>query len=478
MYPVKLYTIVLPEAPTPNERRAASFLREKIRLVTGALLPVLSDATPSKPYELAVGRTSRETLDGMAFERSRAGVWQYVVRARGERIYLTGLGVPDTTPGEYLSAYRYVDDGGQGTVFAAYHFVEQILGYDFLRGDFELSPSFCDAAIPEDYTFEYTTSSLRSPRLPIYDSDAMYMLPVTSHLDWNIMSFIFRTSDGRLAVIDGGHPEETEAMLGALTQLSGGETPIVDVWFVTHLHSDHYGVLTELCSDSGKYSGRVKVKKLCHALLPREFYSDISRERGSVPAGAWDVLNNAAATLSCEVVRLAEGDSVSVCGLDFYVLHTPDCVEAGLLPKMNMNDSSMVLRLTAGGQRLLFLSDGEWICNRQLLGKHRDELAADVVQIAHHGCGNVSDECYAAIGAKVYLMQAGNRFYYSDGGEGLNSHNTGMIRTRRLLCRLGVKEICDRNRALGFALPMSETQTRRAIPTEDGRLRQAHRYGR
>ena len=49
MYPVKLYTIVLPEAPTPNERRAASFLREKIRLVTGALLPVLSDATPSKP---------------------------------------------------------------------------------------------------------------------------------------------------------------------------------------------------------------------------------------------------------------------------------------------------------------------------------------------------------------------------------------------------------------------------------------------
>lgn len=225
--------------------------------------------------------------------------------------------------------FRYIYEGTEKST----EVVEQILGYDFLRGDFELSPSFCDAAIPEDYTFEYTTSSLRSPRLPIYDSDAMYMLPVTSHLDWNIMSFIFRTSDGRLAVIDGGHPEETEAMLGALTQLSGGETPIVDVWFVTHLHSDHYGVLTELCSDSGKYSGRVKVKKLCHALLPREFYSDISRERGSVPAGAWDVLNNAAATLGCEVVRLAEGDSVSVCGLDFYVLHTPDCVEAGAFTK-------------------------------------------------------------------------------------------------------------------------------------------------
>ena len=37
---------------------------------------------------------------------------------------------------------------------------------------------------------------------------------------------------------------------------------------------------------------------------------------------------------------------------------------------MNMNDSSMVLSLMAGG-RPLFLSDGEWICNRQLLALGR-----------------------------------------------------------------------------------------------------------
>lgn len=454
MYPLKNYRIVIPENPTPNERRAAAFLREKIMLVTGALIPVVNDAAMPEKYEIVVGATSREMLDGITFDRSRDGIWQYTLRMCGARLYLTGFGTPDNSPHKYTSAYRYIDDGGQGTVYAAYHFIEDILGYDFLCGDFKYLLYNPDAAIPGNYRFDYATAALRSVQLPRFPGDAMYMLPVTGQLNWNIMSFVFRTSDGLLAVIDGGHPEEIEFLLGALGQLSGGGIPTVDAWFLTHMHSDHYGVLTELCRDPGKYRERVKVKKLYHALLPREFYTDISSEKNPVLAGVYDAICGAAATLGCEVIKLGEGDSVNVGQLSFYALHTPACVDRSLLPKMNMNDSSMVLRLTAGGQKILFLSDSEWICNRQLLTKHQEELPADVVQIAHHGCGNVSEECYAAINANKYLMQAGNRFYYSDGGEGLNSHNTGMIRTRRMLCRLGIKEICDRNGALGFTLPM------------------------
>ncbi len=454
MYPLKNYRIILSQNPTPNERRAAAFLREKIMLVTGNLLPVLhDDACPDK-YEIIIGKTRREQYDGLSFPRSRQGVWQYSLRILGSRLYLTGYGVPETPPQEYTSAYRYVDDGGQGTVFAAYRFVEEILGYDFLRGDFELPPFRPDAAIPGDLRIDYTTESLRSAKLPGFSGDAIYMLPVTAQLDWNIMSFVIRTKGGRYAVIDGGHPEETGFLLDTLSRLAGGNVPVVDAWFLTHLHADHYGVIAELCGNPDRYRSCVVVKTVYHALLPREFYTNISRERNPAFAGVYDTICNAQTALGCDVVRLAEGDTVNVGGLVFRVIHTPDCVEESLLPKMNINDSSMVLRLEAGGQRILFLSDSEWICNRQLLRKHRDELPADIVQIAHHGCGNVSEECYEAIAAKKYLMQAGNHFYYSDRGEGLNSHNTGMIRTRRYLCRIGVKEICDRYGVVAFELPV------------------------
>ena len=305
-----------------------------------------------------------------------------------------------------------------------------------------------------DFCVEYT-NELRSVTLPSFEGDAMYMLPVTGQLDWNIMSFVIRTKEGRLVVIDGGQAEETDYLLALLAKLAGkNEVPVVEAWFVTHLHVDHYGVVAELCKNPEKYRGRIVVKTLCHSLLSREFYTDISREKIPALGAVYDLICGAQATLGCNVVRLEEGDTINAGGLTFRVVHTPDCVEESLLPKMNINDSSMTLRLEAGGQRILFLSDSEWICNRQLLTRHRDQLPADIVQMAHHGAGSVSEECYEAIGAEKYLMQIGNRFYYSDSGEGLGSHNTGVIRIRRYLCRIGAKEICDRYGAVAFRLPV------------------------
>ena len=50
----------------------------------------------------------------------------------------------------------------------------------------------------------------------------------------------------------------------------------------------------------------------------------------------------------------------------------------------------------------------------------------------------VSGECYRAIGAKTYLWQAGHKFWYSDRGDGLGTHNTGVIHTRACLDAMGI----------------------------------------
>ena len=58
---------------------------------------------------------------------------------------------------------------------------------------------------------------------------------------------------------------------------------------------------------------------------------------------------------------------------------------------------------------------------------------------SHHGCGNVSRACYELIGAQAYIWQCGERFWYQESGEGLNTHNVGYIRYRAFMKELGVK---------------------------------------
>ena len=87
---------------------------------------------------------------------------------------------------------------------------------------------------------------------------------------------------------------------------------------------------------------------------------------------------------------------------------------------------------------MLFLADAEFVCNNDLLDRCRADLPADIVQIGHHGCGNVTGECYRAIGAKTYLWQASHKFRYSDRGDGLGTHNTGVIHTRACLDAMGI----------------------------------------
>ena len=83
--------------------------------------------------------------------------------------------------------------------------------------------------------------------------------------------------------------------------------------------------------------------------------------------------------------------------------------------------------------------DAEWVASGELLALSRDRLKADVVQVGHHGCGNVSKEVYREIGARAAVWHVSERFFHSESGEALNSHNTGVIRTRAWLRELGIR---------------------------------------
>ena len=91
------YRIVIGAHACFNERRAAEFIRANARLVTGVLLPLVSDREPPVPCEIAVGRTNRESADDIVFARAENRLWEYEIRLAGERLYLAGLGRPPHT---------------------------------------------------------------------------------------------------------------------------------------------------------------------------------------------------------------------------------------------------------------------------------------------------------------------------------------------------------------------------------------------
>ena len=63
------YVIVISQNPSENERRAAAFIRDNVRLVCGKLLPIVTDTESAVDNEIVVGETNRELLDGLNFKR-------------------------------------------------------------------------------------------------------------------------------------------------------------------------------------------------------------------------------------------------------------------------------------------------------------------------------------------------------------------------------------------------------------------------
>ena len=451
MQPLSSYRIITPAAPVRGETRAAIFLQNAIRVVTGAMLPICPDTDAPVACELCVGRTNRLAPDGLEVPAYLDGRDEFTLRLVGERLHLCGHGVAEEEPFPAVSAYRYYDDGSFGTVSAVYRFVEDVLEYPFLHS--VPAPVKPDCAIPEGYVSDYTRAVLRACPVPEVEGTALYMLPVTGQLNWNIMSFILRTKSGKLVMIDGGHEGEREYLLSVLRTLAPDPDHIrIEAWLMTHLHGDHFGALVSLLKDE-KAAEFLEVGDVYLNLLEEEFYTKLGREPLSYAHDIREALLNLPQRLGAAVHIVDDDDTFDVDELHFRVLHTPKMGDAAL---MNTNDSSVVWQLKVdGGKTVLFLADAEFVCNNDLLTRCRADLAADIVQVGHHGCGNVTGEVYAATGAKLYLWTIGHKFWYSDRGDGLGTHNTGVIRTRAWLDELGVPpeaNIRDDHGIRGFAL--------------------------
>ncbi len=239
-------------------------------------------------------------------------------------------------------------------------------------------------------------------------------------------SYVFRTKNGKVVVMDGGVAPEAGYLRGFLGSL-GNE---VEAWFISHPHSDHIGAFNEIL----KKPDELQIKAVYHSEYSPEFYDRVEPGCRDLTAEFYTNLKSS----GIFVTDVTEpGKTVEIDGVRFKILDVKD----ESVTSNAYNNSCMVIRVDDGTRSMLFLGDaGIEQGNRLLNGPFRNELDCDCLQLAHHGQNGVSLDFYRTVKFNVCLWPTPKWLYDNDAGQGYDTHNWQTVIVRKLMDELGIKK--------------------------------------
>ncbi|MBR2615559.1 MAG: GNAT family N-acetyltransferase, partial [Clostridia bacterium] len=201
------------------------------------------------------------------------------------------------------------------------------------------------------------------------------------------MSYVIRLSDGRLILFDGGREfdEDVEHLWDSIRAISPFERPVIAAWILSHAHCDHFHCCHRFLA---RYGHEVEVEKFFlnfpeyddEAHFAEMIPETHSSPRVNVPL-LWEQIRRSRA----KVYTPHSGQSYTVgdAQLLFFAAmdETIHCAK-------KINASSLVFRMSLGGQTILWTSDVSSSVSR-LPERYGNELRADILQVPHHGfrCG-------------------------------------------------------------------------------------------
>ena len=210
------------------------------------------------------------------------------------------------------------------------------------------------------------------------------------------MTYLIRLGDGRFAVIDGGMAEEGEVehLLELLKEQNVTEgLPQIAVWFFTHAHIDHFNGFVKMMRE---YREQVQVECLAYSWVRQDLAKGFSPLEG-FEAAIDEVL---AWENPPKIIRPRSGQRFVYPGVTFDVMYTCEDLYPNLIP--NLNDSSLVMRMTACGRRVYWLADMQARAAGYLAKKYpKDSFSCEILQVAHHGYWGASEELYELMDPEV-----------------------------------------------------------------------------
>lgn len=267
-----------------------------------------------------------------------------------------------------------------------------------------------------EYIYAYYTKYNSEMRIIIGPREAMaendYSMEVPDSVTPYIASipqpangegYIFRLSDGRFIIFDGGY-KGGDRVYKTLRELESGEI-VIAAWFISHPHGDHYPAMIDFVKNHSTDSSIV-IERVMHNYAHHEMYNI---------DGTAGVDNSGAAVLELyetletylpfvPVIKVHTGQVINFGSDSIEIIYTMEDLVPMPLP--NVNDSSLVIRANIADTSIMLLADTCYVSGPILADIWGDHLKSDIVQIAHHGQWPSEAVIYNKIKGEVILFPA------------------------------------------------------------------------
>ncbi len=297
-----------------------------------------------------------------------------------------------------------------------------------------------------DATTGATADATETPGVSVAGG-TLYQLSDTK--DAQMMSYMIKTDNNKLIMLDGGYGRNKVDIIDLAKKITGKAVPEIEAWFFSHTHNDHVEAFSELMIGVPKdpddpsqgmvndYAGALNIKKIYYNITSKAYVE--AQEPGSLKTYEKFVQALDQYPKGQQVV-VQPGDVITIDGIKIEVLLVPDESAKPGATSVAINEASVVYRFTIGGQRVLFLGDIYTASSSRLVRAYKNDLQADVVQMAHHGSQGAPMALYKKVAPKACLWPTPKWLWENDQGKGYNTGPWECVSLSKYMTeQLGVK---------------------------------------
>lgn len=249
--------------------------------------------------------------------------------------------------------------------------------------------------------------------------------------DLNSNSYLIRTKNDKLIVVDGGEDGDTEFLLKYIMEYGGGT---VNYWYITHPHQDHVGALCQILNSE---ENNIKIENLYYS------FNNIAWYKKNDKRGYESELAMITALSSNKIINKIECKRGKIINMDNIECEILRVANPKITNSDNGNESSMVFKMTAKDvdKSMLFLGDAYKYASEELL-EEPEKLKSYAVQMAHHGQNGVTKDIYDKISPKLCFFNAPKWLYDDNNGNGYDSGNWQSLTVRKWVEEYNADSIC------------------------------------
>lgn len=230
----------------------------------------------------------------------------------------------------------------------------------------------------------------------------------------NGMCYIFRLSDGRFIVYDGGftnsNTDATKINDALKEQAPNPNKIVIAAWIITHAHGDHNGAFRTFVK---KYNCNLSSSAYTIENVIRNTPSDTDCESASLSLNTKNAqaeVENTLKSRGCNLIKSHPGQVFYYADAKITVIYNLEMY----VPKAftYFNTSTTVTNLELAGQSFSMLGDASEDASG-LMVKHYDKesIGCDFVQVAHHGYQGGTTAVYKLIDPTYVLWPMATTAY-------------------------------------------------------------------